>query len=333
MKKPFTIGRDQLDGVIALLRVAERRSFRAAAQELGVSPSAISQTIRGLEARLGVALLTRTTRRVGLTEAGQRFIDRARPAVAEVLAAFDAARSLGENVTGLLRLNMPRSLVPFLAEPILGEFGAAHPALQIEIFAEDGLSNIVAEGFDAGIRLGELLEADMVAVRLTPPFKFAVVGAPAYFARHGRPQRPEDLHRHACIGTRNTPQGPIYRWEFVDGNRAFDIAVAGPVIVNSGGLNLMAAGMGLGLAYTAVPAVQDQITAGVLEPVLEAFCPGTPGLFLYYPSRAQALPKLRAFVQFVHDTLRPGTTAYIGVPGEPAEKSARPVGFRLPEPS
>lgn len=312
MKKPFTIERGQLDGVIAVLRVAERRSFRAAAEELGVSPSAISQTIRGLEARLGVALLTRTTRRVGLTEAGQRFVDRARPAVAEILSAFDAARSLGEEVTGLLRLNMPRSLVPFLAEPILTEFGAAHPALQIEIFAEDGLTNIVAEGFDAGIRLGELVEADMVAVRLTPAFQFAVVGAPAYFARHGRPQRPEDLQRHACIGTRSTPQGPIYRWQFVEGSRAFDMAVAGPLIVNSGGLNLMAAEMGVGLAYTAAPAAQEQITAGLLEPVLEAFCPGTPGLFLYYPSRAQALPKLRAFVQFVHDTLRPGTTAYIG---------------------
>lgn len=315
MKKPFTIGRDQLDGVIAVLRVAERRSFRAAAEELGVSPSAISQTIRGLEARLGVALLTRTTRKVGLTEAGQRFVERARPAVAEVLAAFDAAQSLGEEVSGLLRLNMPRALVHFLAEPILMEFQTAHPALQIEIFADDSLANIVAEGFDAGIRLGELLEADMVAVRLTPPFKFSVVGAPAYFARHGRPQRPEDLHHHACIGTRQTPQGPIYRWEFVDGNRAFDMAVAGPVIVNSGGLNLMAAELGIGLAYTAAPAVQEQVAAGVLEPVLEEFCPGTPGLFLYYPSRAQALPKLRAFIQFVHDKLRPGTTAYIGTRG------------------
>ncbi|OWJ65966.1 LysR family transcriptional regulator [Inquilinus limosus] len=333
MKKPFTIERDQLDGVIAVLRVAERRSFRAAAAELGVSPSAISQTIRGLEARLGVALLTRTTRRVGLTEAGQRFLDRARPAVAEILAAFDAAQSLGEAVTGLLRLNMPRALVPFLAEPILAQFGAAHPALQIEIFAEDGLANIVAEGFDAGIRLGELLEADMVAVRLTPPFQFAVVGSPAYFARHGRPQRPEDLHRHACIGTRQSPQGPIYRWEFVEGSRAFDIAVAGPVIVNSGGLNLMAAAMGLGLAYTAAPAAQDQVAAGALEPVLQDFCPGTPGLFLYYPSRAQALPKLRAFIEFVHDTLRPETTAYMGARDGTPKKSVPPVGFRLPGPS
>jgi DNA-binding transcriptional LysR family regulator len=315
MKKPFTIGRDQLDGVIAVLRVAERRSFRAAAEELGVSPSAISQTIRGLEARLGVALLTRTTRKVGLTEAGQRFVDRARPGVAEVLAAFDAAQSLGEEVTGLLRLNMPRSLVPFLAEPILMDFRTAHPALQIEIFAEDGLTNIIAEGFDAGIRLGELVEADMVAVRLTPPFRFSVVGSPSYFVRHGRPLRPEDLRHHACIGTRNTPQGPIYRWEFVEGNRAFDMAVAGPVIVNSGGLNLMAAEMGVGLAFTAAPAAQDQIAAGLLEPVLEEFCAGTPGLFLYYPSRAQALPKLRAFIQFVHDKLRPGTTAYIGARG------------------
>jgi len=307
MKNAFTIHRDQLDGVIALLRVAERRSFRAAAAELGVSPSAISQTIRGLEARLGVALLTRTTRKVGLTEAGQRFIERARPAVAEIQGAFEAARSLGEEVTGLLRLTMPRTLVPFLAEPVLTGFRAAHPALQIEIFAEDGLSNIIADGFDAGIRLGELLEADMVAVRLTPPFQFSVVGSPAYFARHGRPQRPEDLHRHACIGTRQTPQGPIYRWEFVEGNRAFNMAVAGPVIVNSGGLNLMAAEMGIGLAYTAAPVAQEQIADGTLEPVLEEFCAGTPGLFLYYPSRAQALPKLRAFVQFVHDTLRPHT--------------------------
>jgi DNA-binding transcriptional LysR family regulator len=315
MKKPFTIERSQLDGVIAVLRVAERRSFRAAAAELGVSPSAISQTIRGLEARLGVALLTRTTRKVGLTEAGQRFVERARPALAEILAAFDAAQSLGEEVTGLLRLNMPAALVHFLAEPILVEFRAAHPALQVEIFAEDGLTNIIAEGFDAGIRLGELLEADMVAVRLTPPFKFSVVGAPAYFARHGRPQRPENLHRHACIGTRRTSQGPIYRWEFVDGNRAFDMAVAGPVIVNTGEMNVMAAELGIGLAYTAAPAVQEQIAAGGLEPVLEEFCAGTPGLFLYYPSRAQALPKLRAFIQFVHDKLRPGTKAYIGAPG------------------
>lgn len=315
MKKPFTIERDQLDGVIAVLRVAERRSFRAAAAELGISPSAISQTIRGLEARLGVALLTRTTRKVGLTEAGQRFVDRARPAVSEILAAFDAAQSLGEEVTGLLRLNMPAALVHFLAEPILLEFRAAHPALQVEIFAEDGLTNIVAEGFDAGIRLGELLEADMVAVRLTPPFRFTVVGAPAYFARHGRPKRPEDLHRHACIGMRRASQGPIYRWEFVEGNRAFDMAVAGPVIVNTGEMNVMAAEMGIGLAYTAAPAVQEQIRAGLLEPVLEEFCPGTPGLFLYYPSRAQALPKLRAFIQFVHDKLRPGTTAYIGTRG------------------
>jgi len=323
MKKPFTIERDQLDGVIAVLRVAERRSFRAAAQELGVSPSAISQTIRALEARLGVALLTRTTRKVGLTEAGQRFVDRARPGVSEILAAFDAAQSLGEAVTGLLRLNMPAALVPFLAEPILTEFRAAHPALQVEIFAEDGLSNIVADGFDAGIRLGELLEADMVAVRLTPPFRFTVVGAPAYFARHGRPERPEDLHRHACIGTRQRPQGPIYRWEFVDGNRAFDMAVSGPVIVNSGGLNVLVAEMGIGLAYTAAPTVQEQIRAGRLEPVLEAFCPGTPGLFLYYPSRAQALPKLRAFVQFVHDKLRPGTMAYLGGQG-PDGRAAAP---------
>src|SRR5215217_7551233 len=181
MRAGFTMQKDQLDGVMVLLSVARLRSFRAAATELGISPSAVSQIVRALEARAGVALLTRTTRSVGLTEAGRSFLERAAPAVEELLAAFDSARSLGGKASGLLRLTVPRAVIPHVIEPLLPGFCAAHPDVRIEIHAADHLSRIVDEGFDAGVRLGELVEADMVTVRLTPPFGFAVFGAPGYF--------------------------------------------------------------------------------------------------------------------------------------------------------
>jgi len=303
MKPSFTIHRDQFDGVVALLRVAERRSFRAAAVELGVSPSALSQIIRNLEARAGVPLLARTTRKVGLTEAGQRFLEHARPAVDELMTAFESAQALGDQVTGLLRLNVPRTVIPFIAEPILRDFCAAHPAVEVEIFAEDQLTNIVEDGFDAGIRLGELVEADMVAVRLSPPFKFAVVGSPQYFERHGRPRTPEDLRQHRCIRSRRRSGNAIYRWEFEHDARTIEVEVSGPVIVNDYALNVAAAATGLGLSYTAVPIAQSHIARGELETVLDEFCPRSSGLFLYYPRRAQAFPKLRVFVEFVRRRL------------------------------
>lgn len=304
MKTHFTIDRDQLDGVIAFLRVAEHRSFRVAASHLGISPSAISQIVRNLETRTGVALLTRTTRKVGLTEAGQRFIERARPAVEELLSAFESAQTFGEQVTGLLRLNVPRVVLQFLIEPIIGDFCAEYPGVQVEIFTSNDMINIVEDGFDAGIRLGELVEADMVAVRLSPPFRFVVVGSPDYFARHGRPQRPEDLGGHHCIGYRKSVRGPLYRWEFEHGGREFDVAVNGPVIVNDSNLNVTMAVRGLGLAYTADPLAETHIVHGELERVLEEYCPGSSGMFLYYPSRAQALPKLRAFVKFTRSRVK-----------------------------
>lgn len=301
MKQDYTIPRNQLDGVEAFLRVADRKSFRAAADDLGVSPSAVSQTVRALEDRLGIPLLTRTTRSVGLTEAGQHFLDRARPAFAELTAAYEAARTLAGRPAGLLRLNMMRAIAPHLVDTALAGFVATYPDVEVEICAEDGLVDLVAGGFDAGIRLGELLQADMVAVRLSPPFRFVVVGSPDYIARCGRPERPADLRRHACIRTR-LGRGSIAPWEFMDGNRPVEVAVNGPLIFNDYAANTAAALKGVGLAYVAEPMVEEHLSEGRLEVVLDDYAPRSSGVYLYYPSRTQMLPKLRAFVDYVRET-------------------------------
>jgi DNA-binding transcriptional LysR family regulator len=303
MKQAFTIERDQLDGVLAFLRVAERQSFRAAAAELGISPSAVSQTVRNLEKRVGVALLMRTTRKVGLTEAGRRFFERAQPAVAALTDAFGVAQAFGKSATGLLRLNVPRAAVPYLTE-LIKDFCEAYPDIQLEIFVEDRLIDLVAEGFDAGIRLEQHVQADMVAVQLSPPFQFAVVGSPDYFERYGRPQRPEDLRAHRCICFRPNAREAVSGWKFREGNRTFDIAVGGPIVVNDWMMNVAAATKGLGLAYSIEPLVEREVAQGRLERVLDAFCPDTSGAFLYYPSRVQALPKLRAFIAFARERLK-----------------------------
>jgi DNA-binding transcriptional LysR family regulator len=304
MKPDFIIGRTDLDGVAIFLRVASRRSFTAAAADLGISPSAVSQAVRALETRLGVALLTRTTRDVTPTEAGERFLAQAVPAATLLQEAFAAARQLGGEPSGLLRLNVPRVVVDWLLAPILDRFHARYPAVQVEIHVDDRLSNIVADGFDAGIRLGEYLEADMTAVRLTEPFPAMVVASPAYLEARGRPERPEDLRRHACINFRQSARGTLYRWEFEEDGREFDIAVTGPVITNDAGIYVDAALKGLGLAYSLGPIVAPLVAAGRLEAVLQRFCPETPGMFLYFPGRAQALPKLRAFIETVREVAR-----------------------------
>ena len=302
MKPDFTIGRD-LDGLPAFLLVAERRSFRAAAAELGVSPSALSQTIKALEARLGIALFQRTTRSVGLTEAGERFLERARPAMAGFREAIDAARSLSERPSGLLRINASRGVIASLIGPVLPAFMAAYPELEVEIFADDGFVDIVGSGFDAGFRLGESLQADMVAVRVSPPFRFAIAGSPAYFDRRGKPGTAEDLRHHACIRFRQMTSQGIYRWEFEHGNRSFEMAVNGPLIVNDTSVSIAAAVDGLGLCYVAEPLVERLVEEGRLGLTLQDYMPETPGMFLYYPSRAQAMPKLRAFTDYMRQAL------------------------------
>jgi DNA-binding transcriptional LysR family regulator len=290
---------DLLDGILIFTRVAEKRSFTAVALELGVTPSAISWTIKRLEQRVGATLLARTTRSVNLTEAGELFLEQARTSVALIEAGFEAARRLGSSPQGLLRINLP-VIAQAMIEPMLYSFTTAYPDIELELVVEDRFIDIVAEGYDAGIRIGETIEQDMVAVRLTPPSLLTVVGSPAYFARHGKPQHPEQLAEHACINIRQTG-GNLYRWAFEEQAkgakaRAFEIAVKGPLIVNGAILSTSAATAGVGLTYTVLANVQDIVAEGRLEPCLEAFMPTMPGFFIYFPSRAQMLPKLRAFL-------------------------------------
>src|SRR5438034_7154867 len=229
MKQNFTVRQGALDGVEAFLSVARHRSFRRAAAELGVTPSAMSQAVRALEARVGAALFIRTTRSVGLTEAGERFISRAKPAFEELVAAGEVARDLGQRPAGLLRLSVPRAVVPILLEPLIASFCQAYPEVEVEIAASEELIDLAAKGFDAGIRLGQFIAADMVAVRLTPPFPLVVVSSPEYLRRRGRPERIDDLRQHACLRIRRS-NGSIAPWSFVDGNRSIEAIVSGPLI-------------------------------------------------------------------------------------------------------
>jgi DNA-binding transcriptional LysR family regulator len=298
MKQNFTVRQGALDGVEAFLSVAQHRSFRRAAAELGVTPSAISQAVRALEARVGAALFIRTTRSVGLTEAGERFLSRAKPAFEELIAASEVARELGQKPSGLLRLTVPRAVVPILVEPLIASFCQAYPEVEVEIAASEELVDLAAEGFDAGIRLGQFIAADMVTVRLTKPFPFIIVGSPAYLARSGRPERPDDLRQHACLRLRRS-NGALAQWSLTDSGRAIDIAVSGPLIAHDFPTMLGAAIEGVGLAQVPQPIAAEPVAAGKLVCVLERFSPMTPGVFLYYPSRRQTLPKLRAFIDHV----------------------------------
>ena len=298
MKHDFTVRRGALDGVEAFLSVAQRRSFRRAAAELGVTPSAISQAIRALEARVGAALFIRTTRSVGLTEAGERFLSRAKPAFEELVAASDAARGLGQRPTGLLRLSVPRAVVPLILEPVIASFCQAYPDIVLEIASSAELVDLAAEGFDAGIRLGQFIAPDMVAVRLTPPFSLVVVGSPEYLHERKRPERIDDLRGHACLRMRRS-NGSIAPWSFVDGNKPIEALVSGPLIAHDYPTLLGAAIQGLGLAQVPGPIAKAPMADGRLQALLASFAVTTPGVFLYYPGKRQALPKLAAFIEHV----------------------------------
>ena len=298
MKQNFTVRQGALDGVEAFLSVARHRSFRKTAAELGVTPSAISQAVRALEARIGAALFIRTTRSVGLTEAGERFLSRAKPAFEELVAASEVARKLGERPAGRLRLSVPRAVVPILLEPLIASFCQAYPEVEVDIAASADLVDIAAEGFDAGIRLGQFIAADMVTVRLTPPFPLVVVGSPDYLARHGRPKRVDELRHHACLRMRRS-NGSIASWSFVDGNRTVEGIVSGPLIAHDYPALLGAAIEGVGLAQVPGPVARAPIADGRLQALLTPFAVTTPGVFLYYPGRRQVLPKLRAFIEHV----------------------------------
>jgi DNA-binding transcriptional LysR family regulator len=298
MKQNFTVRQGALDGVEAFLKVAEYRSFRRAAAALGVTPSAISQAVRVLEARVGAALLTRTTRSVGLTEAGQRFLEHAAPAFDQLLAAGEAARDLGQRPAGLLRLSVPRAVVPVVLEPLIASFCQAYPEIELEIVASAEMVDLAAGGFDAGIRMGQFIAPDMVVVRLTPPFPFVVVGSPDYLRSRQVPERIDDLRDHACLRIRRS-NGSIAPWSFVDGGKPVEAIVSGPLIAHDYPTILGAALTGVGLAQVPGPLTTAPIADGRLKSLLTPFAVTTPGVFLYHSGRRQVLPKLRAFIEHV----------------------------------
>jgi DNA-binding transcriptional LysR family regulator len=298
MKRNFTVRHGALDGVQAFLTVAQHRNFRRAAAELGVTPSAIGQAVRALEARVGATLFARTTRSVGLTEAGERFLARAKPAFEELVAAGQGAGELGQRPAGLLRLSVPRAVVPIVLQPLIASFCRAYPEVEVEIAASEQSVDLAADGFDAGIRLGQFIAPDMVAVRLTPPFRFVIVGSPTYLARSGRPELPEDLRHHACLRIRRSGGGPAL-WSLNDNGHPVEAAVSGPLLANDFPTLLGAALEGMGLAQVPEPIAAEPVAAGRLVLVLESFAPMTPGVFLYHPGRRQVMPKLRAFIDHV----------------------------------
>jgi len=298
MKHNFTVRQSALDGVETVLAVARHKSFRKAATELGVSPSAVSQAVRTLEARVGAALFLRTTRSVGLTEAGERFLLRAKPAFEELVAASQAARDLGQKPAGLLRITAPRAAVPILLEPLIASFCRTYPQVELEIAASEQLVDLAAAGFDAGIRMGELIAPDMVALRLSPPLRFLVVGSPDYLRNQKRPERIADLSGHACLRMRRS-NGAIAPWSFLQANKAVEAMVSGPFIASDFAVLLGAAVRGTGLAQVPEPIAAAAIKSGKLVPLLESFAAMTPGMFLYYPRHPQMPPKLRAFIDHV----------------------------------
>jgi DNA-binding transcriptional LysR family regulator len=281
----------------AFLAVARLRSFSSAARELGVSRSAVSYSVRQLEDRLRVVLLTRTTRSVSLTDAGRRLVETAGPGLGQALAALaNVAAQPGEAV-GRLRLSAPRMAVAFVINPVLPSFRARHPRVEVEVDIEDRFVDIVAEGYDAGVRLSEAIERDMVQVRLTDAFRFVVVGAPSYLDRHGTPEKPQDLLRHECITFRAQTTGALYAWELERGRKTWRVPVRGGVITGDSEVMLSLAESGAGLTYAFEPMVREQLRTGRLKVVLEAYAPTVPGFFLYFPSRAQRSPPLRLFIE------------------------------------
>lgn len=288
----------------AFAAVVERKSFARAAAHLGISPSALSQTVRALEERLGVRLLNRTTRSVATTQAGARLIERLAPLLEQLDASLSEVKSARNAHSGLLRINMPRLACEYFIAPLLGAFARSYPEIVLDITIEDALSDIVAGRFDAGIRLGERLAQDVVAVKLGGELELMAVASPEYIARYGKPSTPGELPQHRCINIRMPTTGAVYRWEFQKGKREFEVAVAGPLIVNDAGTALRAAVDGVGITYSLDPQVKPLLAAGKLQRLLEDWSPRFPGMYLYYPGRRQPPPTLKAFIDFARERVR-----------------------------
>ena len=289
----------------AFVAVAQERSFRRASVRLGLSPSALSHAIRELEERLGAKLLNRTTRSVAPTDAGLSLLDRLAPAFAEIAGAVGAVSAFRDRPSGTVRVNLPKLAAQMVLAPAFGRFAQAYPEVRLELTVDDGLMDIVAGGFDAGIRPGERVQRDMVAVRVTPDLRTAVVGSPGYFASRPRPHTPRNLRDHACINYRWAKSGALYRWPFGKSGEALEVAVEGPLTLNDTDLILAAALDGVGLACLLENTVAGHVAAGRLVRVLEEWCQPFPGFFLYYPGRRQVPTALRVLIDFFRVSNKP----------------------------
>jgi DNA-binding transcriptional LysR family regulator len=288
--------RESLNDLLAFLAVARERSFTRAAAKLGVSQSALSHTIRVLEARLGLRLLSRTTRSVEPTEAGERLLRAVGPRFDEIDAELAALSELREKPAGTIRITAGEHAAEAILWPALVKLLPEYPDIRVELIIDYGLTDIVAERYDAGVRLGEQLARDMIAVRIGPDMRMAVVGAPSYFARRPRPRTPQDLTAHACINIRLPTYGGLYAWEFEKGGRELKVRVEGQLVFNNIALRLNAALAGFGLAYLPESQVRAHLADGRLIRVLADWCPPFPGYHLYYPSRRQPTPAFALLV-------------------------------------
>jgi DNA-binding transcriptional LysR family regulator len=288
--------RDELGDLAAFLAVADERSFTRAAARLGTSQSALSHTVRRLEERLGIRLLTRTTRSVSPTDAGEQLIAALRPALDEIDARIASLSALREKPAGSIRINTSRHAAETILWPAIERLLPEYPDIRFELAVDQALTDIVAGRFDAGVRLGERVEKDMIAVRIGPDLRMAVVGAPAYLEAHGRPATPHDLTRHACINLRLETQGGLYAWEFGKDGRELNVRVDGPLVFNAVPLIMKAALAGFGLAFVVEAQAQDELADGRLVRVLEDWCPPFAGYHLYYPSRRQLSPAFTVLV-------------------------------------
>jgi DNA-binding transcriptional LysR family regulator len=296
--------RDLLNHLPVILAVARRKNFAAAASELGMGASAVSHAVRLVEERLGVPLFARTTRSVALTEAGAALVASAAPALQDIADRVERIRAVKGRVSGLLRLNVPRLALSMVMTSVVREMAKRFPDVRVEIFADDAIANIVEDGFDAGIRLGEMIAEDMITVRLTPPFRAILVASPAYLSERGRPKTIADLKNHNCIAYRLIKSGGLYRWELLDDGREVAVEATGNTVINDPMYALDLARAGVGLAYVMEPVVRADIAAGHLTQVLPKSFSEWPGLFLYYPKRAALAPKLRAFIDTTKEVLR-----------------------------
>jgi len=288
--------RDELNDLAAFAVVAQTKSFTHAASQLGMSSSALSHAMKALEARLDVRLLARTTRSVSTTEAGERLLRKLRPALEDIRVGLAEMGQLRDRPAGLVRITTFRYAATAVVWPKLPAFLDAHPNVSVELSIDEGLTDIVESRFDAGIRWGESVAKDMIAVRVSPDIRLAVVGSPAYFARHGKPRTPQQLADHRCINYRLHTAGGLHPWDFERNEHAFQVRPSGTLIFNDGELALAAALAGQGLAYVYEDQVAMQLSSGALVRVLDEWCPTYSGFFLYHPSRRQTPPALAALI-------------------------------------